>query len=877
MSSVVSQLDQLKAKIAEERRLALEKKRARRPVLPNRSLNSVVDKVNGYLTDHANKANLSIIDPKKGLDLAQGKIEKKIETVFKPFNVNNDGRMSFPDFKHGLRGMHVGLTEEECESFAQWVDADEDGVIDFDELKDKLKHNVQEAYAGNPFDYVGEEKKEEKEDVVVECVPRQGRVGSLHFGEIPGGPGPGTPGTPELRADDLSRYDNNTGMDESFDYVQEERFTPVKKFVGSEDVGMNLPDSTATPKARTASLSIDTLDTKEEVAPSPVRSARTTSEFEQEFMDQGRFATHEKVTYAKDVSTEELLETRRKLQRSNQEYGLFSPIHPTNRLMHHEATGQGTRNRLGTYFNNAVTQNVDHVDTILREDEGNAEPMESGRFDPRQPHSPMQATREKYKARGKVDHVKTLISTGPQPEFCTTETERKLLLKEKLKERGAESLSQHYTKTAVNISANDHYLNEIAGSKTFSSHMSGASVIVQEDHGHHNKTVDMVKYLAENNFEDRAEGLSQEEREMLQQNMYLNANKPSSNVDHLQGAAMVAAPPPKYKISTKHKDRRTKNLQKTERMVLARLAGSGSVPALHCALKKADGSNSGVLNKEEFKRAMSRFGIELEPNQLNTVMSAMVLTEDSTNGDVGKTALLDNYEKLNQTYMNYETFLDNLDTHNLSFVAEKKEESHTNAAKQFSATGQAQLHPGMHQGRRVAKKLLSGTARLQRSAVEGVLAGFDSSKIGMLKPEELRAGLNTLGVVLSDKEFKNLTKEILGEETIRAVRGADDVKYGLKDVMPAVEAFTSICESDDFEALKARNKKLGAGNNYRSSTVVYPEMPQAKVLSRAEKKERVTAAKIVEAISQNDVKVMKAWSEGEGGTSAKELKQVRAL
>ena len=83
--------------------------------------------------------------------------------------------------------------------------------------------------------------------------------------------------------------------------------------------------------------------------------------------------------------------------------------------------------------------------------------------------------------------------------------------------------------------------------------------------------------------------------------------------------------------------------------------------------------------------------------------------------------------------------------------------------------------------------------------------------------------------------------------------------------------------ADDFEALKARNKKLGAGNNYRSSTVVYPEMPQAKVLSRAEKKERVTAAKIVEAISQNDVKVMKAWSEGEGGTSAKELKQVRAL
>ncbi|GMH90542.1 hypothetical protein TL16_g11800 [Triparma laevis f. inornata] len=901
VTSVVSQLDALKSKIAEERRLALEKKRTRRPVLPSRSVEHVTDKVNKYLKDKVRKEYASI-DPKKGRNMTAD----EISTIFQPFDTNKDGRLSYPDFKTGLRGLHVGLTDEECESFAQWVDDNQDGIIDTDELKAKLR-SKQRAWTGaEDFnEYPQEEKKEEPTEAptpTAQSTGRTERLKSLQFGVTPT---PDTPGTPTLAltASDLKSYENNTNLDESYDYVQGSRFSPpVKRFAGQDEtpLSVNIPDSAAqpSPKVRTSSVSFEedsvlTPAGNQTEAPELTQEKERTEstgdwrpELDELLKDQGRWATHEAEDHHIDVPVEQLLKTRNKIERSNQEYGLFSPIHKTNTLTLHDNDGDVVRSRLGTYYQNTLLQKTDHVADILQEDKvaeaDRVERIASQSRSSAAPSSPMHATREKFKTRGKKDHIGMLISSGPQPEFAATETERKLLLKERLKQRGEESMEIHLKEVGAGINPNRDPTLFVAErtnefNKTYSSHLSGAAGIVNDDAGHHNRVID-VKIRSLTELQGRSD-LSDDQKEALHEKLYDQlSNKKVAAVDHLSGSgAVVPPPPPTFKASTKIRDNRTKDLKKTERMILARLAGSGSVPALEQALKKADGSRSGVLNKEEFKRAMVRFGIELEPGQLDTVMSAMSLNENTVKADeVGKAALLDNYETLNHKYMQYDTFLDNLDSHQkeLHFEKEMQSTAPLNSSKKFSATGQAQLHPGKHQGRRVCKKVLSKVARLQRGAIESVLSSFDSSKIGLVKPVELRAGLNALGVVCSDKEFRVLKEEVLGERNIEVVRGNDDVRFSLSDVMPAVEAFTSICETDDFEAIKGRNEALGSGNNFRSSTVVYPEMPQAKVLSREERKERVATAKIAKAIGENDAKVMQAFQKSGGATAPLELQKV---
>ena len=263
-----------------------------------------------------------------------------------------------------------------------------------------------------------------------------------------------------------------------------------------------------------------------------------------------------------------------------------------------------------------------------------------------------------------------------------------------------------------------------------------------------------------------------------------------------------------------------------------------------------------------------RFGIELEPNQVKSIMKESNI-DDS--GDASKQCLLENYSSLNHKFMDYNGFLDNLDTHNVLLHTDKaanKGESHLlkDGTKTFDKeTGRAVFHPSVHQGRRVSKKLLAHTSHMSRDSVETVLSSFDGSKVGELKPEELRSGLTTLGLTVSDKEFEVLTTEVL--------RKTPSGNFSLTDVLPAADVFTSVCEADDFSALE-KKEKGGANLNLRTSAVLYPEMPQAKIFTKRERDLRVKNAKLSELISKNDVAVKKAW-EGSGKVvSGANLKKV---
>jgi hypothetical protein len=72
-----------------------------------------VDFVANAVADYLNGRNLqrTLNNPNQGLQEGPADIAE----LFKPFDTNQDGRLSYPDFKKGLRGLNLGLTSEECE------------------------------------------------------------------------------------------------------------------------------------------------------------------------------------------------------------------------------------------------------------------------------------------------------------------------------------------------------------------------------------------------------------------------------------------------------------------------------------------------------------------------------------------------------------------------------------------------------------------------------------------------------------------------------------------------------------------------------------------------------------------------------------------
>ena len=188
--------------------------------------------------------------------------------------------------------------------------------------------------------------------------------------------------------------------------------------------------------------------------------------------------------------------------------------------------------------------------------------------------------------RGTVDQVDEILRGGPQPDFYESEVERKMILKERLAEIAKDSVA-------------DKDLRRIAGeydkahTRTYSSHLHGAGGIVNGEISHAGeKTRTLQELIADPDTEQTpAEWALFHARDTVG----------SAFVDHLAGAANIPMTPnANYVFSTEAKDRRCKDVPRTERMILARLAGSGSIPALKSALQKTDVTRSGVLSEDEF-------------------------------------------------------------------------------------------------------------------------------------------------------------------------------------------------------------------------------------------------------------------------------------
>jgi hypothetical protein len=139
-------------------------------------------------------------------------------------------------------------------------------------------------------------------------------------------------------------------------------------------------------------------------------------------------------------------QARKTMQRSSDEYGIFSPIYkkegenPFNPRKGSE-TDEQVRDRLASYVKNTEAMTEDHVATILKEDQI-AEDF--ARYGASGMGVQFSRSVSKNTKRGTLDQVDELLTLGPgpQPEFTTTEFERKAHLKEMLQKRKDESVAE---------------------------------------------------------------------------------------------------------------------------------------------------------------------------------------------------------------------------------------------------------------------------------------------------------------------------------------------------------------------------------------------------------------------------------------------------
>ena len=375
VGQVLSQLDLLKQQIKIERQDALERKRVSRQ-------NSTATRRTEVEVARKVKAGLANLE----------KQNKTVQTHFSVFDINRDGQLSYPDFKTGIKGMHVGLTEDERERFTQWVDENDDGIIDTNELLDKL-NGV------------------ELSNLSLSGTPHRSKNNT---------PGASTPLTVIFNDDyeprDIMASENNghhddenNGNDNGNDIDNESipyssSFSPVKtpnkmsftnnnsnnsKNSNNNDLTITIPLTTnsnpteverpaaGTPRMtnRRASLTVNTNPNTENTSSYGGSSPNKSEQYNIYDGDEARTAN--------TVSPNTAMFQQQQISQTSREYGMFDPAgssreraipnyeHDPNRPPTPSAAVSATKNprdRLKSYFRNVNSHTVDNVGTILQED-----------------------------------------------------------------------------------------------------------------------------------------------------------------------------------------------------------------------------------------------------------------------------------------------------------------------------------------------------------------------------------------------------------------------------------------------------------------------------------------------------------------------------
>ena len=473
-------------------------------------------------------------------------IFRPLPNYLQPFDTNKDGRLSFPDFKRGLRGLNLGLTNEECEKFAQWVDMDGNCVIDTNELKERLQAVTPKI--------LEEEKKADDQDANM----------NYNYGLPPTSPSTYLDGAASLNGtitpapDDLKPYEPDTKIDESYDYIQTERFSPVK-FKKPEPLH---PPYETEAAAANASIASASPDARSRLSPeSPYTLA------DSHYNDDGAYNFEEPTPLQRR-------DARRSMRRTSMEYGMFSPVTKGPGENPFEVPQEGASSRLGSFFRNVKAGTSDHVGSVLKEDEVAKEVEEERERQKRRNEqqeggtpmgvdgvlsSPMGSNLSGfYKQRGARDRIDALLSEGPQPEFTIDEYERKALLKEQLKKRRDESIAEITQRKT--LGSRSDLVHEETHNRTFSSHLMGASGMVKSKPGHHNDTT--MKYsLASGSFDE----LTPSEYAEMKKKAGCDEREKHEH-DHLKGTGAIMEEASEGSVAlNKYSDARCNDIKKTER------------------------------------------------------------------------------------------------------------------------------------------------------------------------------------------------------------------------------------------------------------------------------------------------------------------------
>ena len=908
VTNVMSHLDTLKSQIKRERE-SLSAASINTRSQPSRS--------NGNNDTYMQRPEQRIFSPSsvavKVSNALKGQPNSSLRRHFSPFDTDLSGHLSYPSFKSGLSALGCGLTETERERFTQWIDENDDGLVSMENLINKLDNETIKDLSKLPVsssrtksqraetaetpqlrsltaaDLDGDNFGDDDNHLATGSsqTPRGFSTSSspptVNFGSYPPNresrSNVPTPATLDSNPfdDDIDEDQNNynlssnntpsviepkpiTRMPSTTSSANENMLNSQKRLREDglqHEGGIQIQDSHDRPPAGTPSMtkrSFNNSRNKNNLHINTSSSPTPSSNPQPPTLESSVNTQSSLPPPPPPVSPETLMTARGNLGVTSREYGLFSPVAKTTGLTFEHrpdrpatpgTTGKatlGTSGRRGSYIKNGEMSMYDTVGNIISEDKVESERMENQWVGNR----PSSATRRNFSS----SVVPSLLSGGPQPHFTSKNSERSAMRTKVL----------HQLRTDNQMATKDQHHK--AQALCYRSHLGGAGVEVTE--GNSPPPPPPVQF--------------------------------TSLQSHLQGGCLAPSTPvgaPQVDYASL----RTSDINKTTNMVVSRLSGSGSVPALKKQLEKYDGSRSGLLNRDEFKVAMGRYGIEMEEGQIDAVMKKCQVSPNTA--DASKKALQsgNGFNDLNQKFMEYGKLIDDLDKKILQLEGAgktSKKMAMSSALRSMEKSGYGALterslrNPEMHQGRRMAKKVLHGLKHHDRENVERVLSTVDSSGVGKVTGDEIRSGMNKLGLQLSDKELSVLTEQILKQCQNDNQKG--DERYKIEDILPSTNFFLNVCEAEDHYAINEASKEaeskrkteaeshydsevlpagggggagLGGSSVFFHSNAIVPEIEQNKVPTKREIQERLHIAHISKGLLENDIALRRAWANGD--------------
>lgn len=255
----------------------------------------------------------------------------------------------------------------------------------------------------------------------------------------------------------------------------------------------------------------------------------------------------------------------------------------------------------------------------------------------------------------------------------------------------------------------------------------------------------------------------------------------------------------------------------------------GHIAPLRHILKKADASNSGVLNYDELNAALSKGGVQIDQHQVKALFNQMARPMDVCHSF--------GYTKGKAVYI--DEFVDRLQTRSSPLVSSLAE-SVMKASKEAAE-------------RKIMKEVLHNSDKTVDSLK--IFKDLDEEHTGWITVDSLKEGLQRTGVRLTDNEFGSLVSKVSPNK---------EGKINVKEFKEKLKSDVHISDRDvAFHRLLDLHKHKRFTNTYKSDEIMYnnylPEYEEVR-MSKVGRKEELQWCKLKNTFQNHSTKLQSIFT-----------------